>query len=53
MGRLRGGGIYGMRAIADALGVDPRELAAMIRADEVPQRRLGEGARCGKEAEEA
>ena len=36
MGRLRGGGIYGVRDVAAALGVDPRELVAMIRAGEVP-----------------
>ena len=36
MGRLRGGRIYGVRDIAAALGVDPRDLISMVRAGELP-----------------
>jgi hypothetical protein len=36
MGRLPGGGVYGARDVAAALGVEPRDLAAMIRAGKVP-----------------
>jgi len=35
MGHLRGGGVYGVRDVADALGVDPHDLALMIRSGEV------------------
>jgi hypothetical protein len=36
MGRLRGGGIYGGRDVAVALGVEPRELIAMVRSGDLP-----------------
>ena len=36
MGRLRGGGIYGVSDAAAALRVDPRELVATIRSGELP-----------------
>ncbi len=36
MGRLRRGGIYGVRDVATALGVEPRELALMIRSGQIP-----------------
>ena len=35
MGHLRGGGVYGVRDVADALGVDPHDLALSIRSGEV------------------
>ena len=36
MGHLRRGGIYGVRDVATALGVEPRELALMSRSGQIP-----------------